>query len=274
MQKVKNACENEDRILELSHKKQSMGGDFDINTLLMYEGKMAMHYWDNMCIIFYELYPEFHFEARKNKSYSWNMNASDEINALLNYGYAVLESMTRKLINTVGLDPSVGFLHELSPGKTPLVYDLQELYRWLIDLSVLQLLEEKKIGKKDFITTENYHIRLREPTAKMLISKIGDNFNKKVSYKGKNRSYETIYQDNIQQLANYLIGKNKELSFEIPGINYGRNDDVEIRDKIMKMTFADARKMGLNKSTLWHIQKNIMEGKKIELYEKVKAKIF
>lgn len=39
------------------------------------------------------------------------MNASDEINALLNYGYAILESVTRKNINVVGLDQSVGFLH-------------------------------------------------------------------------------------------------------------------------------------------------------------------
>jgi CRISPR-associated protein Cas1 len=42
------------------------------------------------------------------------MNASDEINALLNYGYAVLESMIRKTINSIGLDPSIGYLHELA----------------------------------------------------------------------------------------------------------------------------------------------------------------
>lgn len=39
------------------------------------------------------------------------------------------------------------------------------------------------------------------------------------------------------------------------------------------MSFADARKMGLNKSTLWYIQKNIKEGMKIEIYDKVKSKI-
>jgi hypothetical protein len=33
--------------------------------------------------------------------------------------------------------------------KTPLVYDIQELFRWLVDLSVLQLLEEKKLKKYD-----------------------------------------------------------------------------------------------------------------------------
>jgi hypothetical protein len=33
--------------------------------------------------------------------------------------------------------------------KMPLVYDIQELFRWLGDLSVLQLLEEKKLKKYD-----------------------------------------------------------------------------------------------------------------------------
>lgn len=184
-----------------------------------------------------------------------------------------LESVAGKNINTVGLDPSLGFSHELAPSKTPLVYDLQELYRWLVDLSVIQLLEEKKLGKKDFIVTENYHIRLRESTAKMLIEKIRLNFNRKVSYKGKNYAYDTIYLDNIQKLANFLTGKNMEISFEIPSVKCQRNVDMELCEKLLNIQLKDAKKLGLNRSTLWYIQKNIREGKKIELYEKVKAKL-
>jgi hypothetical protein len=37
----------------------------------------------------------------------------------------------------------------LSLRKTPLVYDIQELFRWLVDVSVLLLLEEKKLKKYD-----------------------------------------------------------------------------------------------------------------------------
>lgn len=142
-----------------------------------------------------------------------------------------------------------------------------------MDLSVIQLLEEKKLGKKDFIVTENYHIRLREATAKMLIEKIRLNFNRKVSYKGKNYAYDTIYQDNVQKLANFLTDKNRELSFEIPSVKCERNDDMELRAKLMEIQLKDAKKLGLNKSTLWYIQKNIRKGKKIELYDKVKAKL-
>ncbi|MEM0106857.1 MAG: CRISPR-associated endonuclease Cas1, partial [Candidatus Micrarchaeaceae archaeon] len=47
-----------------------------------------------------------------------------------------------------------------------MVCNVQELYRRLVDLSVIQLLEEKKLKKTDFIVTENYNIRLRENTVK------------------------------------------------------------------------------------------------------------
>ena len=99
----------------------------------------------------------------------------------------------------LGLDYSVGFLHEINQSKTPLVYDIQELFRWLIDISVIQLLEEKKIEKSNFTITENYHIRLGENAAKLLIEKINSNFNARYNYKdGKNYSYQIILQDNLQ----------------------------------------------------------------------------
>jgi CRISPR-associated protein Cas1 len=129
------------------------------------------------------------------------LNASDVINALLNYGYAILESPVRKYINAVGLGPSVGFLHELAPSKQPLVYDLQELYRWIVDLSIIQLLEDKKLKKSDFIVTENYHIRLREDTAKMLIDQIKANFNARSLYKNKNAAYERLKSFDLNYYA-------------------------------------------------------------------------
>lgn len=243
-----------------------------LNALLQYEAKIAALYWEYLAKIFNQVYPEFNFQNRKNKSYSWNMNASDEINALLNYGYAILESQSRKSINSIGLDMSVGFLHETSAGKTPLVYDVQELERWLIDLSVIQLLEEKRLKKSDFITTENYHIRLKPDTAKMLIEKTRLNFDKKASYKDKNYTYENILTDNVQKLANHILDKN-ELKFDIPLTKIARNDELGIRDILANMTTEERKKLGINKSTLWYIQKNIREGKKIELYDKIMVKI-
>jgi len=237
---------------------------------MTYEGRIAGTYHDHLVKIFNHLYPEFNFTGRKNKSNSRNYNASDEINALLNYGYAILESEIRKSINLVGLDYSVGFLHEINRSRTPLVYDIQELFRWIIDISIIRLLEEKKIKKSDFIITENYHTRLGEDVAKSLIEKINSNFNAKHNYKnGKNYSYQIILQDNLQQLSNFIVDKKKEYDFVIPKMELNRNDNVELREKILNMTPEERKQLGINKSTLWCIKKNLYDGKSSKIYKKI-----
>jgi len=195
-------------------------------------------------------------------------------NASLNYGYAILESEIKKATSSVGLDYSIGFLHEINQSRTPLVYDIQELFRWLIDISVMQLLEEKKIKKSDFIITENYHTRLGEDVAKMLIEKINSNFNAKYDYKnGKNYSYQIILQDNLRQLVNIIMDKKKEFDFVIPKMKVHRNDNVELREQIFSMTPDERKKLGINKSTLWYIKKNLIENKKSKIYDKTITRI-
>lgn len=249
--------------------KQNQDGKNDHNLLMMYEGRIATFYWDCLARVFNKLYPNFHFKSRKNKSYSWNMNASDEVNALLNYGYAILESEVRKDINAAGLDPTIGFLHELDGSKEPLVYDLQELFRWLIDLSVIQLLEEKKLKKSDFIVTENYHVRLREQTAKKLIEKIKLNMNAKVEFKGRNATYQTILYGNVQTLAHFIAGKSKQLSFVVPHLPIKRNDTIDLKQRILSITPQERKRLGISKSGLWYQKKKIEEGKTIKVYDKV-----
>ena len=273
--KIRKAAEKENWFL-LSIMKNSKKQDISksIKQLMTYEGRIAGIYHNNLTAIFHELYPEFNFTGRKNKSNSRNYNASDEINALLNYGYAILESEIRKVINSIGLDYSIGFLHEVNQSRTPLVYDIQELFRWLIDVSVIQLLEEKKIKKSDFIITENYHTRLGEDVTKILIEKINSNFNSKYNYKnGKNYSYQIILQDNLQQLANFVVDKKKEFDFAVPKLKLTRKDNLELRDKILNMTPDERKTLGINKSTLWHIRKNLSKGKVPKIYEKILLKI-
>ena len=252
---------------------QNQYGKNNNNLLMMYEGRIATFYWDCLAKVFSKLYPAFNFKGRKNKSYSWNMNASDKVNALMNYGYAILESEVRKDINAVGLDPAIGFLHELDESKEPLVYDLQELFRWLVDLSVIQLLEEKKLKKSDFIVTENYHIRLKEQTAKALIEKIKLNMNAKAAFKGRNATYQTILFNNIETLANFVIGKSNRLDFDLPASASKRNDNLDIQHRILTMTPEERKRLGISKSGLWYQKRKLAEGKSIKIYDKVLSKL-
>jgi CRISPR-associated protein Cas1 len=246
---------------------------YDYRNLMMYEGRIADIYWVTLSKVFTTLSPEFNFKSRRGKTSSWNTNASDEVNALLNYGYAVLESEVRKDLNSIGLDPSISFLHELSNSRASLVYDIQELYRWLVDLSVIQLLEEKKLKKADFIVTENYNIRLRENTAKALIEKIKLNFNARALYNGKYYSYQNILYENVRLLANYIMGKSGKLQFNVPKFVIKREDNTDIRSKVLSLTPEDRKRLGINKSTLWYMQKHVREGKRVKVYGKVLNKI-
>jgi CRISPR-associated protein Cas1 len=200
------------------------------------------------------------------------MNASNPVNAMLNYGYATLESIVRKYINTIGLDASIGYLHEIAPSKHPLVYDLQELFRYVVDYSVIELLESG-LKKSDFITTENYHIRLKPNTAKLLIEKIKNNFNNRYEFKNKQHTLENIMFENIRELSKYIMGNVKPLEFRIPDIEIKRNDNSQIRDKIMSIDPEKRKELKINKSTLWYQQKKIKEGKTIKIYNKTRVKI-
>ena len=273
--KIRKSVEKEDLfLLDIMKNNENQDVSKSIKQLMTYEGRIAGIYLENLTAIFHQLNPEFNFRGRKNKSNSRNYNASDEINALLNYGYAILESEIRKAINGIGLDYSIGFLHEINQSRTPLVYDIQELFRWLIDVSVIQLLEEKKIKKSDFIITENYHTRLGEDVAKLLIEKINSNFNAKHNYKnGKNYSYQIILQDNLQQLSNFILEKKKEFDFVIPKMKLNRNDNLELKEKILNMTPEERKQLGINKSTLWNIQRNLSQGKTPKIYEKILLKL-
>ena len=243
-----------------------------ISDLMMYEGRIASAYWSELSKVFNKLSKDFNFQSRKNLSYSWNMNASDPVNALLNYGYAILESMVRKDINTIGLDPSIGYLHEIAPAKHPLVYDLQELFRCVVDYSVIELLETG-LKKSDFITTENYHIRLKPNTAKLLIEKIKENFNKRYEFRNKQHTLENIMFENIRELSRYILGKGMEIKFNIPNIKIQRNDDIKMRNKIMATEPEKRKELKINKSTLWYQQRKIKEGKTLKVYNKTKVKM-
>jgi CRISPR-associated protein Cas1 len=237
------------------------------------EGAAAILYWQELGKLFAQLAPKFNFTNRNGRRHSWSMNASDPLNATENYGYSLLEAMVRKSINSVGLDPTIGFLHELKDGRDSLVYDLMEPFRWLIDLSVVQLLEEKKLRKSDFIVTENYNIRLRESAAKALVEKVKVNFNMKVDYKGKNWSYENVLLDNVRALANYIEGKTSTFTLNIPDLELNRVDDVDLRSRIMNMTIEERKRLGIRRNTLFYIRKGIAEGRKIKVYNKIMSKI-
>jgi len=105
--------------------------------LIGLEGKCSAIYWD----CFSKIIPEgFSFEGRSGRY------ATDGVNAMLNYGYGMLECEVWRCVHFAGLDPYCGYLHADRPGKPSMVLDLMEEFRQqVVDKSVVALVSKKMI---------------------------------------------------------------------------------------------------------------------------------
>jgi len=99
-----------------------------------------------------------------------NRHARHPVNALLNYGYAILESQVRIAIAEVGLDPTLGYLHACHPGRQALVYDLMEPYRPQVDRDVLAFVRSQTFTPRDFVIDDKGVCRLHPDLARVAAS--------------------------------------------------------------------------------------------------------
>jgi len=109
-----------------------------------------------------KLIPEkFNFESRRGGGLvNSKRNATNIINALLNYGYAVLAGEIAKFVNGFGLDPYYGFNHKADTSFQALVYDMIEPFRWLVEYSVYRFatLQTKGIRLSDYVHTKDGYV--------------------------------------------------------------------------------------------------------------------
>jgi len=211
------------------------------------EGNVANAYWEIVSSVFDD---KFEFEGRLMGKTGRPYGAVDPINALFNYGYTMLEAQCWRAINANGLDPYVGFNHEMASGKAVLVYDLQEPYRWLVDVAVISALEKKLFDKSDFIRTENYNIRLRPVGVRKLIEEVNTQFSSKVGFKKKSWEWGYVISQKTGEMADFIQGKRKTLDFSDPTPNMERDDSALIREKIINASYYEWKKKGLSKGSL------------------------
>ncbi len=246
-----------------------------LNDLRTYEGRVAQAYWKEYAKAVDSLWPKSGFVSRRSPQRSWNNSAADPTNALLNYGYSLLESACRSAIVSVGLLPEIGFVHEIAPSKLPLVYDMQEPFRWLVDLSVLEVIRDAKLDRKcDFIVTENYHIRLRPPAAEALIDRFSANMNRRVRYNDRPLSYESVVLEAARGLARHLADPDHRLDLSYPfGVGESGHVSTNVRARVLALTPTERKSMGIAKNTWHYIRNRADHGKPLKLYKKVARRL-
>lgn len=111
----------------------------------------------------------------------------DPMNALLSFLYALLLTDCIGALESVGLDPQVGFLHAIRPGKPALALDLMEEFRPVVDRLALTLVNRQQIRPQ--------HFEHRPPEAVLL----NDEGRKIVLVAYQERKQEQVHHPHLKQ---------------------------------------------------------------------------
>jgi len=93
-------------------------------------------------------------------------NASHQVNAILNYAYAVLQTQVQIRLVTEGYDPMLGIMHADRDGAPAFVFDTIEPERPKVDRAVLAFLRSEALHPADFTIREDGVVRLNPELAR------------------------------------------------------------------------------------------------------------
>lgn len=145
-------------------QKESLSAK-DPDTLRGIEGYAANAYFEVFPDLIINQKEDFPFITRNRRP------PKDEVNTLLSFVYTLLTNDITSALETVGLDPYVGFLHTLRPGRASLSLDMVEEFRaYLGDRLVLSLINRRQISKRDFLSQGEDSVKLTDAGRKTVLS--------------------------------------------------------------------------------------------------------
>ena len=93
----------------------------------------------------------------------------DRFNAVLSFLYAMWMNDCRSALEAAGLDPQVGFLHALRPGRAALALDLMEEFRPWADRLALTLINRGQLAANYFVLREGGGVSLQPDARKTVV---------------------------------------------------------------------------------------------------------
>lgn len=130
-----------------------------------YEGEAASVYFRVFDELILQQKKDFIFQGRNKRP------PTDNVNAMLSFVYTMLTNNIASALETVGLDPYVGFLHTDRPGRVSLALDMiEELRPVLADRFVLSLINKRIVQKKDFQKRENGAVLMSDDARRMILT--------------------------------------------------------------------------------------------------------
>lgn len=128
------------------------------------EGEAARQYFGGLSLLIRpELRTSFAMDGRTRRP------PRDRFNALLSFLYAMWMNDCRSALEVSGLDPQVGFLHALRPGRAALALDLMEEFRPWADRLALTLINRGQLTERDFVLREGGGVSLQPDARKTVV---------------------------------------------------------------------------------------------------------
>ncbi len=133
----------------------------------------------------------------------------DPINSLLSLAYTLLAKECETALQIAGLDPYVGYLHEIRYGRPSLALDLMEEFRSIVaDSVVLSLVNNRRIRPDDFDDTQGFPA-LRQEAWPRFLSEWERRLAETIRHPllGKKLSYRQIFLAQARILVKHLVGE-------------------------------------------------------------------
>jgi len=175
-----------------------------------------------------------------------------------------------------GSESFVEFLQEFSKYQTKesLVYDLQEPFRWIADVTVMDAFESGMLDLPDFhFTGDDYRYHFEPEAKERFLDLLRERFNSGVKYKGRALKWDTVIEQKTAELGRYLVGRSGILDMSLPSPQLVRTDSRELRERILRLPGSEARRMGIGKSTLHYLRKNARNRNAFKTYNKIRRKL-
>jgi CRISPR-associated protein Cas1 len=143
----------------------SLMTEANVDQLRGLEGEAAAAYFGVFGLLVRNSDAVFKFSVRSRRP------PLDAMNALISLLYTLLTHDCRSALESVGLDPAVGFLHRDRPGRPSLALDLMEEFRPVLsDRLALSLINRGQVSKQDFLFMENGAVLLRDDARKVVLT--------------------------------------------------------------------------------------------------------
>jgi CRISPR-associated protein Cas1 len=149
---------------QLGYSLEQLQTDLPLNALRGVEGDAAHTYFSAFDHLIVSQKDDFIFRERNRRP------PLDRVNCLLSFLYTLVLHDVRSALESVGLDPAVGFLHRDRPGRPGLALDMMEEFRpFLADRLALSLINLNQVRARGFTQMESGAVLMDDETRKTVL---------------------------------------------------------------------------------------------------------